>query len=146
MGPFICKDPFGCINGTCGALPGDGEACTGDSRCAEGLGCDFTADGSFCVPLKDAGGSCQSDRTCKPGLYCEFSKNECTPVLPVGSPCNDGNECGPQGSCLPGSGGAFECAPIPLQGERCLFDCAAGLTCAPDVTNSACFAEVCLEL
>ena len=145
-GPAVCQDGLGCNEGTCGALPGDGQPCTVDSRCATGLGCDFAANGSFCVPLKDAGGACQTDRTCKLGLFCDYSKNECALARPPGAPCKDGNECGPTGSCMPGNGGAFECAPLPGAAQRCLFDCQSGLHCTASVAASICLPDVCKEL
>ena len=146
MGPSLCQDGLGCNAGTCGPLPGDGQPCTLDYRCASGLGCDFAANGSFCVPLTGQGGACQTDRTCEAGSFCDFSKSECAAVRPAGSPCKDGNECGPAGSCMPGNGGSFECAPLPGAGQRCLFDCQSGLHCSSDLAASVCLPDVCKEL
>ena len=145
-GPHVCAPPLGCVVDVCGPLPQSGEACTVDSRCAAGLGCDFTPDGSICGPLKDAGGSCQTDRTCKAGLYCDFEVGQCAEPRPIGATCKAGNECGPTGSCMPSGGGVFTCAPRPVAGERCVFECAAPLHCAPELAGAACAAEVCQEL
>lgn len=146
-GAFYCADPLGCApDGFCAPLPGEGDTCTIDYRCSAGLGCDFLPDGSFCVPLKAGGGACQSDRVCQPGLYCEFSTAECAPVLPAGSPCNDGNECGPAGTCMPDETASFTCAPRPAAGERCFFDCAPDLHCGDDEPLSFCAPDICKEL
>ncbi|MEZ4294654.1 MAG: Dickkopf N-terminal cysteine-rich domain-containing protein [Polyangiaceae bacterium] len=146
MGPFVCAPDLGCVDGVCAALPGDGEPCTLDSRCAGDLACDFTPRGSVCGPRKPAFAPCQNDQICEEGLYCEFSLGQCTAILAAGSPCNDGNECGPTGSCLPGPSGAFECAPKPSAGQRCLFECTEGLHCAPLASESFCAPEICLDL
>lgn len=145
-GPHVCAPPLGCVAGVCGPLPGAGEACTVDSRCAAGLGCDFTRNGSVCGPLKPIGGACQTDRTCEVGLYCDYTVGSCAEQRPTGAPCKDGNECGPEGTCVPVGGGAFECAPRPTAGERCIFECAAPLHCGPEPSAARCAAEVCLEL
>ncbi len=145
-GPHVCAPPLGCVADVCGPLPESGAACTNDNRCAAGLGCDFTMDGSVCVPLKAAGGACQTDRTCDTGLFCDFAINQCAAVRPTGAPCKDGNECGQAGSCMPIGGGVFACAPRPVAGERCIFECEAPLFCATDLAASVCAAEVCQEL
>lgn len=145
-GPYVCAPPLGCVDNVCGPLPQAGASCTVDNRCAAGLGCDFTPDGSICVPLKAAGGSCQTDRTCDVGLYCDYTAGQCAAVRPSGAPCKDGNECGPEGTCVPVGGGVFECAPRPTAGERCVFDCAAPLHCGSDLAAATCAAQVCLEL
>lgn len=136
-GPVVCADGLACLasstgpfEAVCTSLPGDGETCSIDNRCAAGLGCDFSPEGSLCRPLRGVGGRCEADHICEDGTYCEFSELECTAYLEVGAPCNDGNECGPQGSCMPISANAFACAPLPRIGDRCLFDCEAGAVCA----------------
>ncbi len=145
MGPFVCADGLGCNAGTCGALPGEGDPCTVDARCADGLGCDFTA-GSTCIVPKDVGGDCQNDSACKPGLHCDFATGHCAADYVTGAPCKDGNECGPGATCALGPDGGFACAPLPDEGEACLFDCRAGLTCIAVPAASKCLPQVCLTL
>ncbi len=145
-GPYVCAPPLGCVDNVCGPLPESGELCTVDNRCAAGLGCDFTPDGSLCVPLKDVGGACQTDRTCAVGLYCDYTVGQCAGVRPTGAPCKDGNECGAAGTCVPVGGGVFACAPRPMAGERCVFECAAPLHCGSEFAAAVCAPEVCLEL
>lgn len=145
-GPHVCAPPLGCVANVCGPLPQSGAECTVDSRCAAGLGCDFTPNGSICGPLKPIGGTCQTDRTCDVGLYCDYAVGQCAAVRPTGAACKDGNECGPDGTCEPVGGGAFACAPRPTVGERCVFECAAPLHCGSDLAAAGCAAEVCLEL
>lgn len=135
QGPFLCGEGLGCVTGdairetTCEPLPTLGQTCTIDSRCGDGLGCDFAETGSFCVERRGAGGACQTDATCQAGHYCEFSTLECTPFAAAGAPCEDGNECGPGSTCAPVSPSAFACAPSPAVGEPCFLGCAAGAYC-----------------
>ncbi|MFO0613505.1 MAG: hypothetical protein U0414_12990 [Polyangiaceae bacterium] len=146
-GPFVCATGLGCLaDNTCGPLPTAGQACAGLNRCADGLGCDFTANGSFCVDKRPVGGDCQNDLVCKAGLHCDFSAGKCATDQALGTPCKDGNECGPSAVCLPGSGGAFVCSPTPTLGQGCQFDCAPDLQCAADPADAFCAAPICLEL
>jgi hypothetical protein len=146
FGPSVCASGLGCVNGTCGPLPVLGEPCTVDNRCADGLGCDYTPSGSFCVALKDEGGDCQNDFVCSAGLHCDFGTGTCAPDYATGAPCSAGNECGKSGTCAPGNGGAFVCGPRPGAGEGCLFECADDLVCASQPGQGDCVPEVCLEL
>jgi hypothetical protein len=146
MGPFVCDAGLGCLVDTCGALPGDGEPCTVDNRCAPPLGCDFTAEGSFCTAKRPAGGECQNDQICESGLHCDFALGTCADDYVLGAPCSMGNECGPATVCLPGAGGGFVCSPMPELGDGCQFDCAEGLTCATDPALAICVAPICAEL
>lgn len=146
MGPTLCSDGLGCLQGTCGALPGDGEACTIDNRCAPPLGCDFTPNGSVCVTKKAAGGACQNDQVCADGLHCDFNAGACAANFAIGVGCSQGNECGPQATCMPGAGGQFVCAPIPGATEVCLFDCTAGLYCAANPADAVCVAPICGQI
>jgi hypothetical protein len=142
MGPFLCADGLGCIDGNCGALPGVGATCASDNRCAAGLGCDFSPAGSLCIVPRTEGGSCESDRSCAAGFHC--GPGTCTADLPTGSPCSVGNECA--GVCGIGPGGALECRDAPLAGDPCIFpdECPTALTCAAGTLS--CLPEICLEL
>lgn len=145
MGPFLCAEGLACLNGICGAIPGQGQACALPNVCGAGLGCDFTPEGSFCVPKRPAGEPCASDLVCADGTFCNFSSGRCATFLPTGSPCSAGNECGPQGSCMT-DGTAFTCRPMPQSGEPCFLDCAAGTYCASTPLPGACHPEVCVAL
>jgi hypothetical protein len=132
-GARFCADGLGCdqTTNTCVMPPGDGEACAlnpPDYLCGPGLGCDFQATGSFCVPLRDIGDACMTDRTCLPGLYCEYSTNTCSARLPQGATCNDGNECQAGLECTP-SPSDVTCQPTPAAGEPCTDVCVDGLAC-----------------
>lgn len=156
FGPFACADGLGCNEGTCGPLPGENEPCASGNQCSpddinndgvgNDLGCDFTANGSFCVIKKPEGGACQADYVCQDGLFCDFSTGSCAPYYPTGTACNDGNECGPQGSCVQQNGGGFACEPMPGLGDTCLFDCTEGLVCSGDPQTSFCLRNICNEL
>ncbi|MFO0547346.1 MAG: hypothetical protein U0271_03100 [Polyangiaceae bacterium] len=145
-GPSVCDTGLGCLEGTCGPLPLEGEACTTDYRCSGDLGCDFTPNGSFCVTRRLEGGDCQNDSVCADGLHCDFTVAKCAADYAFGVACSAGNECGPNGSCLPGDGGGFACAPMPGLDDLCLGECQAGLSCAPKPENAACISPICLEL
>lgn len=146
MGPVECAASLGCLdNGTCGPLPTEGQPCAILNRCAPGLGCDFAANGSFCVKPHSAGEACTNDSVCVAGLYCGVAALTCTPIVPTGGPCSDGNECGPKATCLPSlpGGSSFVCAPRPGVGEPCFFDCNDGAYCAPNVTPGPCAPDLC---
>ncbi len=100
-----------------------------DEVCAEGLGCDFGAQGSICVVPGGEGAACNTDRTCADGTYCELSTLRCTVRRADGAPCADGNECRVGSECAPGPGG-FACAPIPGPGAACTSACVAPSVCA----------------
>jgi hypothetical protein len=146
MGPSVCADGLGCVDGTCGPLPVEGEACTFDHRCADGLACEFGGDGETCIVPKTAGQACANEAACGAGLHCDFATSACAADLALGAPCTDSNECGPKGACMPGSGGAKQCTTRPSAGERCASDCASGLACVVVPEEAGCVPEVCLEL
>lgn len=143
LGPFLCADGLGCLDGLCGTLPGLGEPCAiGTPGCAPGLGCAFEAEGSFCREPAAEGAECQNDVTCADGLYCEFSENRCRADRAVGEPCANGNECG-EGACLPDESFAFRCAERPGLGQACFLDeCAEGLRCRTPYEAGACVPTV----
>jgi hypothetical protein len=149
QGPFVCADGLACLGDLCGSLPGQGEPCgSGDHSCAEGLGCAFNTDGtSTCEPQVGPGEPCSNDRQCLAGTYCEYALNLCATYVPAGAPCDDGNECGPDGSCVDaGAGGAFVCVPMPGLGEPCALECVAEAVCRFTTDFGACVPPVCAEI
>ncbi len=62
------------MEGTCRALPVDGEVCEFD--CAPGLFCDFGATDSTCAPQQANGASCGGDDECTSG-FCDFTEETC---------------------------------------------------------------------
>lgn len=143
MGP-ICAEGFACIDGaTCGALPTEGQPCASGNLCAAGLGCDFTAEGSFCIVPRGEGGACQSDRSCAEGFHCG-PVGTCDADLPSGAPCEAGNECA--GVCGPDAAGNLVCRDAPDAGDPCIFsdECPLALTCAAPTLS--CVPEICREL
>lgn len=140
-GPVLCAEGLACVGGTCGPLPTEGQPCAIDNRCAEGLGCDFSPAGSFCIVPRGVGGACESDRSCAAELHC--AGTTCVADLPAGAECSVGNECA--GACVPGPSGGLVCADAPGEGERCLFDddCGEARQCARDLTMSRCLPEIC---
>ncbi len=142
LGPLLCAEGLGCLAGVCGPMPGEEEECAIDNRCAGDLGCDFTPEGSLCRPRRGVGGACEADHICAPGTFCDFGELKCTPHLEVGARCTNGNECGPEGSCLPDGRGRFACAPMPDEGDACFLECGQGLTCV-NVADPVCALSVC---
>lgn len=145
-GPDRCAEGLACLAGTCGRVPTEGEPCAYGLRCAPGLGCAFEASEGRCRPLRDAGGACDSDSICKGDAYCDLGEGRCAPRVSDGQPCVYGGECQPGSTCVPSTGTHFVCAPLPSLGESCLFDCAAGLTCAIEHGEYQCFPQVCADL
>lgn len=146
QGPFVCAESLACLSDTCAPLPGQGETCgSGNNACSDGLGCSFNTDGtSTCEPRVGDGEPCTNDRQCLAGNYCEYSTMLCTTVAATGAPCEDGNECGPAGSCVPDSpGGPFVCAPLPSAGEACHLECETAAVCHSVVSAGVCAAPVC---
>jgi len=146
QGPFECAPGLACIEGRCHALPGSGQACGGGPHhlCAEGLGCDFQGDDQgACAARVAAGAACSNDSMCQDGLYCELTDLKCAAVRAAGQPCEDGNECGPAGACIPDEIGVFHCAAIPGAGGRCFDTCSADTTCRPAADHGACAPTIC---
>jgi hypothetical protein len=146
LGPFVCDAGLACLGDTCGAMPSEGQTCgAGTNACADGLGCEFKTDGTnVCVPRVGPGAACTNDSQCSAGSYCEFSTMLCRPVANTGESCEDGNECGPDGACVPASpGGNFVCAPTPSLGDLCFDACGEGLVCRPVANSGTCAAPIC---
>lgn len=144
-GPFLCAPGLGCFpDDGCAPLPAEGEACAiGFPNCEAGLGCAFEADGSFCRAPVGEGMPCQNDPTCEAGLFCNFADGTCTAHFADGTPCSAGNECGPDGACLPDETFIFRCAPAPGEGDACFLDeCTGDLRCLSPYTEGACVPEV----
>jgi len=134
LGPFGCPQGLGCRDGLCGPLPAAGEPCAMDNRCAAGLGCDFTPAGSVCATPRGVGEPCQNDQICAAGASCDYRMNRCAAHLATGDLCTLGNECGPQGACLPADAAAetFRCLPLPTADQPCIDACADDLSCVRD--------------
>ena len=145
LGPRVCGDDLGCVNGFCVQMPGLDEPCTVDNRCGGELGCDFATNGSFCRPKRDEGEHCDSDYICGDNLYCDFSNLLCTAYYATNALCSDGNECGPAGSCVPDADNTFRCVPTPTAGEACFFDCETGLYCGSVFSEGICLATICYD-
>jgi hypothetical protein len=79
-----------------------------------------------------------NDSTCQPALRCDFAS--CQPRLADGTPCSQGNECLVGSTCLWHPTG-YACAPLPVSGVPCDFDCAPALVCKGP--SGACVNEVC---
>ena len=119
----------------------------GVPHCAPGLGCAFEGADNVCRPRRTAGGECQNDETCADGHFCNFRDNRCEANRAVGALCSDGNECGPDGACLPDPVFTFRCAPRPGDGETCfLADCDPGLICRTPYTAGVCAPVLCEAL
>lgn len=143
LGPGACAEGLGCVDFVCSDLPTAGQGCTVDSRCAPGLACEFTAEGSICIVPLAAGARCETDRACGDGLHCGRD-GTCEADLPAGSACSVGNECA--GVCGPGASGGLVCLDAPAAGDPCLFDeeCPIALECR--ATAPTCIADVCTDL
>jgi hypothetical protein len=143
LGPLLCADALGCVQGLCAPLPLEGEICTLDNQCAPGLGCDFTEQGSFCAPRRGPGEPCMADWICQQGAYCNYQSLTCAPAEPLGAPCRDGNECGEGRVCAPDERQEFVCVVAPQDGEPCFLDCAPGLLCATTAIRASCAPTLC---
>ena len=143
-GPFLCAEGLGCFPDGCAPLPGLGEECSiGLPNCEVGLACAFEVDGSFCREPVGDGGTCANDASCQEGLFCNFEESRCRAYYAAGEVCSAGNECGPEGACLPDATFIFRCAPAPDEGDACFLDeCIGDLRCKTPYTEGACVPEV----
>jgi hypothetical protein len=77
-----CADTDLCCAGTCVALPGLGDPCTGDD-CPAGSSCDIN---SICSPLTANGQSCDLSGDCA-SAFCRVTDSTCAPLPGEGSSC-----------------------------------------------------------
>ncbi len=147
-GNRFCADGLGCrtSDNTCQPGPGAGQACylnPPDSVCGAGLGCDFAANGSVCIPIGGAGAACNTDRTCASGTYCDGATMQCANKLSAGAACSADNECQAGHECpfRPGVPG-LTCQPIPTRDQACSDDCADDLACKGP--GGMCVPELCV--
>lgn len=108
FGSLYCEVPQLGQNGSCAALPKQGEPCfTSLGRCG---GVELTCSNQDrCVPLPGEGEACEAGTFCKAGFFCstELSANRtgsCVALGAVGAACSrDGNcqsyDCGDDGKC-----------------------------------------------
>ncbi len=150
-GPFLCGPGLVCKADAfiCGPPPAAGANCNNHANCSVSAGkdkdalvCAFGPTGSQCVAKQPVGTHCEND-ICQDGAFCNFATLACTANFATGTPCKDGNECGTQGSCVPDKTGTLRCAPMPGQGQDCLFDCQSGLYCSKGVTGGTCQPPIC---
>lgn len=168
-----CESISDCANGyycdyasgspTCRVLPGVGEECAGGgiiigfrpsptrprpsrgSRCADGLGCFYSPDGSpgLCQPLPSYGELCSGFGECADGLGCVYpddgSDATCQPPPAPGERCYTDN-------CIDGyycaydeSIGTSTCAPQFGPGEPCGYSemCVPGMSCIYETSGAA---------
>jgi len=144
QGPFLCAAGLGCFPDACAPLPGLGEECSiGLPNCEAGLACAFEVDGSICREPVGEGEGCANDASCQEGLFCNFEEGLCRNHYDEGDPCSAGNECGPEGACLPDATFLFRCAPAPAKGGTCFLDeCISDLRCKTPFNAGACVPEV----
>lgn len=143
FGPFTCAEGLACVARRCADVPGEGEECGGQARCAEGLGCAFEGDVSRCRARRPAGEPCDNDTICDAGTHCDFGAGRCRANFALGASCIAGNECGADGSCIEDGRGGFACVRTPDEGDACLFECREGLVCDAARGDLSCFASVC---
>ena len=143
LGPFTCAEGLACVDRLCAPIPVEGERCAGGLVCVGDLGCAFEGDASYCRPRRPAGAPCDNDSICEPGTHCDFGRGQCATDFPDGTPCSLGNECGPDGACLPDASSALSCAPQPREGDACLLSCQSGLICQTTLGAFGCFDGIC---
>jgi hypothetical protein len=69
-----CVDGAGDADGTCQALPGEGQPC--DDNCADGTYCGYENSSEVCLALKADGAVCILDRECASD-YCDDTTDQC---------------------------------------------------------------------
>jgi len=89
--PLECAYGLDCLQtGTCGALPGPGDACTGPCR-DEGTTCSPTS--RTCVKVALGGAACTTSAECSPLYTCDATKH-CSAGPALGAACTIGQRCG----------------------------------------------------
>jgi hypothetical protein len=116
-GTLACDASLRCVQGFCGTPIVEGEACSTQADCVDGLTCD----GGRCValaaiPVGGMGDRCRSSQPwCDPGLTCD--RTTCIAALPLGASCSPSTLCADGLSCVLGALGA--CRPHGVIGARC---------------------------
>ncbi|MBI5610356.1 MAG: hypothetical protein HY902_15875 [Deltaproteobacteria bacterium] len=151
FGPFLCGPGLVCKTDAfvCSKPPSAGAPCSNHANCSPSAGkdkdalvCQFGPNGSQCVAKQPIGAKCEND-ICQEGAFCSFQTGACAAIYAAGTPCKDGNECGPQGSCVPDKTGTLRCAPMPGAGQDCLFECQDGLYCSKGMSAATCQPPIC---
>lgn len=119
--PAECRYGLDCDpGGTCVALPGPGQPCTGACR-DEGTTCSATT--GTCVKVGLAGAPCASSEDCSPVYRCDATRH-CSAGLPLGSPCTAGVACaGDRAFCdVPDGAVTGSCVLPKANGQPCQRD------------------------
>ncbi len=123
-----CDPTLSCRADLCAPKLPEGEPCTSDSDCQDGLGCGA---GDVCRPPSASGEPCEPflHSQCAAGLFCKADAT-CAPPIAFGEPCASAERCDGCARCL-SLGDEQRCRDVPVDGERCdgTFDCASGLWC-----------------
>lgn len=124
----VCDIVPGDTLGKCIALPPEGQPCTNDEQCADGLICAFSSGAPTCFkPLAD-GGNCSGDWDCS-SRFCDSKTNLCAPRKTIGSACTATNECVDGAYCEMQS---MKCAAQKAGNEACTVDDEClGFLCEP---------------
>ena len=163
-----CADGLVCSTGKC-ISPGslvDGEKCSYNVDCAEGLVCDWAHSPYECAPPGLSGESCSHETDCAEELRCDGGDSLFNGTCDC-KPCAAGLVCGASGCITPGTveqGGLcaynvdcvapficlwadkpYRCQPAAGLDEACGYDtdCAEGFSCsdANDVCRPVCDAQ-----
>jgi hypothetical protein len=103
-------------DGLCAPKLAQGELCSMDAPCGEGLVCRSDGSAAYsCEPPSPLGSDCSSG-DCAPGMYCASGK--CAPQKQPGEPCTEAFfEC--VSACLPSAG---VCEPLEPHNISCFAD------------------------
>jgi MYXO-CTERM domain-containing protein len=114
--------------GHCLEIADEGEACTADDVCADGLVCNDASDPPECHPPAGEGEACANLDDCAEGLTCNagVSPSECRAPAIEGGACGDVADCASGLSCTGGACAGSGTTPTTTSGEGCDKSTVAG--------------------
>lgn len=130
-----CSDGEYCDIDQCVAQRRQGEPCSWEAECGEGLYCRFGEETpAVCTPRISQGSTCGWNDECETGLFCDtLDSQTCQPQVSEGQPCTASTGCSGKLACLSDNESASRrCLPPRSEGGYCeqAEDCEENLYCS----------------
>lgn len=138
-----CDDSM--MPATCKARKENGDACSAQGQCKEGMRCDVNGSVPTCYLLSNRGGACnpalEAGACVRYDDYCHPTDRKCTALPGDGKPCTDKDECLDYAYC----DDTKTCRKRPVEGGACsdTIQCLGTLECVNMVCTADPSTQVC---